>query len=62
MYSIYYLATREDLDWRSGDVFKWITEGKLNMRLEHFFPLAEVQEAHRALEGRKTTGKIILKP
>ncbi|MCG8414639.1 MAG: quinone oxidoreductase [Pseudomonadales bacterium] len=57
-----YLATREDLDWRSGDVFKWIGEGKLDLRLEHFYPLAEVQEAHRALEGRKTTGKIILKP
>ena len=57
-----YLATREDLDWRSGDVFNWISDGKLNLRLEHFYPLAEVQEAHRALEGRKTTGKIILTP
>lgn len=57
-----YLATREDLDWRSGDVFSWISDGKLNLRLEHFYPLAEVQEAHRALEGRKTTGKIILTP
>ncbi len=57
-----YLATREDLDWRSGDVFNWISDGKLNLRLEHFYPLVEVQEAHRALEGRKTTGKIILTP
>lgn len=57
-----YLATREDLDWRSGDVFKWIGEGQLDLRLEHFYPLAEAQEAHRALEGRQTTGKIILTP
>ncbi len=57
-----YLATREDLDWRSGDVFKWIADGKLKMRLEHFYPLAEVQKAHSDLESRKTTGKLILKP
>jgi NADPH2:quinone reductase len=57
-----YLATREDLDWRSGDVFRWISEGKLNMRLEHFYPLADVQQAHTDLESRKTTGKLLLKP
>lgn len=57
-----YLATREDLDWRSGDIFKWIGEGKLNLRLEHFFPLTEARAAHEALEGRKTTGKVILTP
>lgn len=57
-----YTADRESLEWRSGDVFNWIFEGKLNLRIEHFFPLAEVQEAHRALEGRKTTGKVILRP
>ena len=57
-----YLADRESLDWRSGDVFNWIEEGKLKLRLEHFFALADVQEAHRALEGRKTTGKLILTP
>jgi NADPH2:quinone reductase len=57
-----YTADRESLEWRSGDVFKWIAEGKLTLRLEHFFALADAQEAHDALEGRKTTGKIILKP
>ncbi len=57
-----YLATRKDLDWRSGDVFKWIGEGKLNMRLEHFYPLADAQQAHQDLEARKTTGKLILHP
>lgn len=57
-----YTADRESLEWRSGDVFKWIGEGKLKLRLEHFFALAEAREAHQALEGRKTTGKIILTP
>ena len=57
-----YLATREDLDWRSGDIFKWIGEGKLKLRVEHFFPLSDAVQAHEALEGRKTTGKVILTP
>ncbi len=57
-----YVADRESLDWRTGDVFNWIGEGKLKLRLEHFFALADVQEAHKALEGRKTTGKVILTP
>lgn len=57
-----YLATREDLEWRSSDVFNWISEGKLDLRLEHFYPLSEAQAAHEALEGRMTTGKVILKP
>ena len=55
-------ADRESLEWRSGDVFKWIDEGKLSLRLEHFFSLADTREAHQALKGRKTAGKIILTP
>ena len=57
-----YTADRQSLEWRSGDVFKWIGDGSLKLRIEHFFPLAEAQEAHRALEGRKTTGKVVLNP
>ena len=57
-----YTADRKNLVWRTSDVFNWINEGKLKLRIEHFFPLAEAQEAHRALEGRKTTGKVILTP
>lgn len=57
-----YTADRKSLVWRSSDVFNWINEGKLKLRVEHFFPLSEAQEAHRALEGRKTTGKVILTP
>lgn len=58
----HYIASREDLDWRTGDLFKWIGDGKLKLRLEHFYPLAEAQQAHIDLEGRKTTGKVILQP
>jgi NADPH2:quinone reductase len=50
------------LEWCSGDVFKWIDEGKLSLRLEHFFSLADAQEAHQALEDCKATGKIIITP
>lgn len=57
-----YTADRASLAWRSGDVFNWINEGKLKLRVEHFFPLADVRQAHEALEGRKTTGKVILTP
>ena len=57
-----YTADRESLEWRTGDVFKWIDEGELSLRLEHFFSLADAREAHQALDGRKTTGKIILTP
>lgn len=57
-----YLADRETLDWRSGDLFRWIAQGKLKLRLEHCYPLIDASSAHAALEGRATTGKIILNP
>jgi NADPH2:quinone reductase len=57
-----YTADRESLHWRSGDIFKWVVEGKLKLRLENFFALSDAQEAHKSLEGRKTTGKVILTP
>ena len=57
-----YTADRESLEWRTSDVFNWIAEGNLNLRVEHFYALADAQQAHKDLEGRKTTGKIILTP
>ncbi len=57
-----YIATREELVARSGAVFAMIAAGKLKLRIEHIYPLAEVQRAHRDLEGRKTTGKLLLIP
>src|ERR1700675_604756 len=53
----HYTATTEELRARSSAVFKMITDGKLKLRIAHTYPLAEAQQAHRDLEGRKTTGK-----
>jgi NADPH2:quinone reductase len=58
----HYIATREELVARSGAVFSMLAAGKLKLRIEHSYPLAEVQRAHRDLEGRKTTGKLLLIP
>jgi NADPH2:quinone reductase len=57
-----YIATREELMARSSAVFGMIAAGKLKLRIEHTYPLSEVQRAHRDLEGRKTTGKLLLIP
>ena len=57
-----YTATREELVQRAGDVLGWIRDGKLKLRMEFEFALKDVAEAHRALEGRKTTGKVLLVP
>jgi len=58
----HYVLTREELLWRAGDVFDWIGSGKLKLRIERTFPLAQAAEAHRDLEGRRTTGKVLLIP
>jgi NADPH2:quinone reductase len=57
---VHYIATTEELRARSSAVFNMITEGKLKLRIAHTYPLAEAQQAHRDLEGRKTTGKLLL--
>jgi NADPH2:quinone reductase len=57
-----YIATREELVQRAGEVLGWVQDGELKLRIVHQFPLAQAAEAHRALEGRKTTGKILLLP
>jgi NADPH2:quinone reductase len=58
----HYIETREELMARSGAVFGMIAAGKLKLRIEHTYPLAEAQRAHGDLEGRKTTGKLLLIP
>ena len=55
-----YLLTRDELLWRAGDVLTWIAAGKLKLHIHHTYPLAEAAQAHRDLEGRKTTGKLLL--
>jgi NADPH2:quinone reductase len=57
-----YIATREELMARSGAVFAMMAAGRLKLRIEHTYPLADAQRAHRDLEGRKTTGKLLLIP
>jgi NADPH2:quinone reductase len=57
-----YIASREELDQRSGEVLGMIAAGDLKIRIHKTYPLAEAATAHRDLEGRKTTGKLLLIP
>jgi NADPH2:quinone reductase len=57
-----YIASRDELEARANDVLGAIEKGTLKLRIAHKYPLAEAQQAHRDLEGRKTTGKVILIP
>ncbi len=57
-----YVATREELLWRAGEVLSWVAAGQLRLRIEKKYPLAEAAAAHADLEGRKTTGKLLLIP
>jgi NADPH2:quinone reductase len=58
----HHIITREELLQRAGDLGGWIRDGKLKLRMEFEFPLKDAAEAHRALEGRRTTGKVLLIP
>jgi NADPH2:quinone reductase len=58
----HYIASHEELQQRATDVLNMIASGKLKLRVEHLYPLSEAQQAHRDLEGRKTTGKLLLIP
>jgi NADPH2:quinone reductase len=57
-----YIASHEELQNRAGDLLKTIAEGKIKLRIEHVYPLSEAAQAHRDLEGRRTTGKLLLIP
>ncbi len=57
-----YIATPEDLSARATDIFRWLADGTLNLRIEHTYPLKDAAQAHRDLESRNTTGKVILQP
>lgn len=58
----HYTQTRQELEWRAGDVMRWALEGQLKIRIGAEFPLAQAAQAHRALQGRETTGKVLLIP
>jgi NADPH2:quinone reductase len=57
-----YIATRADLEMRAAEVFEWMTSGELDVRIGLSLPLADAAEAHRRLESRATTGKVLLIP
>jgi NADPH2:quinone reductase len=57
-----YIASDAELHQRAADVLAWVRDGKLKLRIEHVYPLAEAAQAHRDLEGRRTTGKLMLIP
>jgi NADPH2:quinone reductase len=56
----HHVLTREELLWRAGDVLNWVDSGKLKLRIDSTYPLADAAAAHRALEGRHTIGKLLL--
>src|SRR3989441_6281839 len=58
----HYIATRAELVARAGEVLGWIKGGTLRVRIERELPLAQAAEAHRLLEGRQSTGKVLLIP
>lgn len=57
-----YARTRDELQWRAGEVLDGVASGKLRLTIDRELPLAEAAVAHRLLEGRTTTGKLVLRP
>jgi NADPH2:quinone reductase len=58
----HYIADRQELLWRAGEVFAWIRTGKLRIHIDRELPLRDAAEAHRLIEERKTIGKVLLRP
>jgi NADPH2:quinone reductase len=59
---VHYLGSREELLWRAGDLFRWITEGRLSVRVGGRYPLEQAAQAQADLASRGTTGKLLLLP
>jgi len=57
-----YISDPTELRWRSSDLFRWIADGRLGLSIHKVYRLADAAQAHRDLESRKTTGKLLLKP
>ena len=55
-----YVRTRGELERRAGDVFGWVARGELHVRVGASYRLEDAAQAHRDLEGRRTTGKVLL--
>ena len=58
----HHIATRDELRWRAGDLFDWIRDGRLTVRIGGTYPLEEAARAHDDLGARRTTGKLLLLP
>ena len=58
----HYMRTREELLERTNDLFRWVGEGRLKVRVGAEYPLADAAAAHRALENRETMGKVLIRP
>jgi NADPH2:quinone reductase len=58
----HYALTRDELNWRAGDLFRWIADGSLDVRIDRTLPLAEAGEAQELLASRATSGKVLLVP
>jgi len=56
----HYLATRDELLWRAGEVLSLVESGELKVQISGRYPLSDAAQAHRDLESRKTTGKLLL--
>ena len=59
---VHFVAERAELEWRATEVFALVRSGRLDVHIGAEFPLAAADDAHRALEGRRTTGKVLLTP
>lgn len=57
-----YISDPAELQWRSSEIFEWMASGKLRVKIYKKYPLAQAAEAHRDLESRRSTGKLLLKP
>src|SRR5215472_10389785 len=58
----HYVATRQELEWRAGEVLGRVASGELKLRMEHMYALVDAGQAQTDMENRKTTGKILLEP
>ncbi len=61
-YMEHFRATREEFEWRAGEVFKAVLDGTLKLRIDSTFKLADAPDAHAALASRRTMGKVLLLP
>jgi NADPH2:quinone reductase len=56
-----YIVTREEFTGYTREVFQWVLDGKLDVKIHEIYPLEEIKRVHEDLEGRKTTGKLLVK-